>query len=329
MNQLIASFPEQLKEAMEIGKKANIKQHDKEIRNVVVSGLGGSGIGGSLVAAICADQLKVPFIVNKGYTCPEFIDEHSLVIISSYSGNTEETLNVLKEVLKKNAKMVCVSSGGKVIEQAHTHQKDFIQIPGGKPPRACLGYSFVQQLYILKALNLINGDFEQQLLDGIHLLEQEKSFIHTEAGNLANHLNGKIPVLYIEDRMEAIAIRWRQQINENSKMLSWHHVVPEMNHNELVGWRNENQDLAVIFLRNSDDFNRNKQRMDLNMKLMHQYTSSVFEVFSKGSSFIEKALFLINVGDWLSVYLASNSEMDAVEVKVIDKLKSSLAEMEW
>ena len=329
MQQLVADFTNQLREAIEIGESSNINNHSAEIKNVVISGLGGSGIGADLVGAICADQLKVPFNVNKGYFAPKYIDPSSLVLISSYSGNTEETLNVLEEVKDSGAKVCAVSSNGKVIEVSKERSFDHIQIPGGKPPRACLGYSFVQQLYVLNSLGLINDSFKSDLKKAIELLDAESDNIKAEAMKLSNNLNGKIPVLYVEDRMEAVAVRWRQQINENSKMLCWHHVVPEMNHNELVGWRIVNHDLAVVFLRNNDDFSRNQQRMELNKEVMKDYTPHIFDVFSKGESMLEKALYLIHLGDWLSVYLASELNMDAVEVKVIDKLKSSLASMEW
>jgi glucose/mannose-6-phosphate isomerase len=124
--------------------------------------------------------------------------------------------------------------------------------------------------------------------------------------------------------MEPVAIRWRQQINENSKELSWHHVIPEMNHNELVGWRNQEDDLYVIFLRNENDYERIQQRMDINKGIISKYAKAV-EIYSKGVSHVEKALYFIHLGDWISYYIAAEKDIDAVEVKVIDYLKSELA----
>ena len=127
--------------------------------------------------------------------------------------------------------------------------------------------------------------------------------------------------------MEAVAVRWRQQINENAKMLCWHHVIPEMNHNELVGWRDQRPDVAVIWLRNRDDFNRTSVRTDINKDIVEHYTHTSIELWSKGKSLIEKAFYLVHLGDWTSVYLAELRNVDPVEIKVIEFLKGELAKV--
>jgi glucose/mannose-6-phosphate isomerase len=127
--------------------------------------------------------------------------------------------------------------------------------------------------------------------------------------------------------MEPVAVRLRQQINENSKALCWHHVVPEMNHNELVGWTEKNENLAVLYLRNDDDYSRNVVRMDINKKIIGQYAGDIIEVYSKGESLAEKALYLVHLGDWISWYLAELRGVDALEVNVIDFLKGELAKV--
>ena len=133
-----------------------------------------------------------------------------------------------------------------------------------------------------------------------------------------------MPVMYTTDRAESIGVRWRQQINENSKMLCWHHVLPEMNHNELVGWKSKHEDLAVIFLRNRDDLKRNQVRMDITKQIVGQYASTVIEIYSKGQSLTEKLMYMVHLGDWVSWHLAQLNNVDASEIMVIDQLKKEL-----
>jgi glucose/mannose-6-phosphate isomerase len=137
-------------------------------------------------------------------------------------------------------------------------------------------------------------------------------------------LHKKIPVIYCLGATEGVAIRFRQQINENSKMLCWHHVIPEMNHNELVGWTEKNEDLAVCVLRTSFDYERNLKRLDINKTVISRFTSTVFEIMGQGSTPLVQALYLIHLTDWISCYIADLKNIDPVEVKIIDYLKSEL-----
>ncbi len=326
MDKLIAGFPAQLQEAMEIGEQASLTAPDKEIRNILVTGLGGSGIGGNMTSEFLAEELKVPFLVNKDYFMPNYVDEHTLVIASSYSGNTEETLQAFGEALKKGAKIVCVSSGGKMIEIAKEHGLDYILVPGGNPPRASLGYSVVQQLYILNKLGLVSDAFKSDLKDAIARLKNSLKPLQLEARDVAEQLNNKVPIIYTTTPIASIGVRFKQQINENSKMLCWEHTIPEMNHNELVGWRNKLAPWAVVILRNATDFDRNKQRIEINKGLFSQYTDTIIEIDSEGDSHIERAFYHIHLTDWISYYLSELQQVDAVEVKVIDHLKGALAD---
>lgn len=324
MDNLIASFTKQMSEAIEIGKNIKLTPRHKEIRNVVVAGVGGSGIGANLVAELIAEKMQLPFVVCKDYFLPEFVDEHTLLIASSYSGNTEETLHALEEGIRRNSKIVCVSSGGSMEIIAKKAGLDFVSIPGGKPPRACLAYSFVQQLFILYTVNLIDDGFVVGIEEAIHLLDKEEKRIMKQARSISKKLNKKMAIIYSAANMEAVAMRWRQQLNENSKVLCWHHVIPEMNHNELVGWRTPGK-YAVIMLRNDTDYSRIQQRMNIAKNIISQYTPNILEIYSKGDSFIEKSLYLIHLGDWVSYFLSERRKVDPVEVNVIEYLKAELA----
>ena len=177
MIELVDRFPAQLKEALNIGQKANITKHSTAIRNVFVAGIGGSGIGANFTQDFTVAELKVPFLVGKGYEIPQFINKNTLAIVSSYSGNTEETLSAFDLLLQTGAKIVCIASGGKVIAKAKELGLDYIQLPSGWPsPRACVGFSFIQQLFILNKLKLISNKTIKQIEGAIKLLEKEKEY---------------------------------------------------------------------------------------------------------------------------------------------------------
>ena len=328
MDQLIARFPDQLREALEIGKAAKINTHTSDIHNIYVAGMGGSGIGANFVQKFVANEIKIPFTIGKGYTIPASVTKNTLAICSSYSGNTEETLASYELISKTGAKVVIISSGGKFIDIAKEKGYDYIQLPGGWPsPRACLGFSLVQQLFVLKKLGLIGSSCITNVESSISVIEDNLSEIKSEAKNVAERLNNKIPIIYCTDRIEAVAVRLRQQINENSKMLCWHHAIPEMNHNELVGWRNKSDKWAVLYLRNDDDLKRNATRIDINKEIISKYADTIIEVYSKGSNLIERAMYLVHLGDWVSFYLSEHNGVDSIEIDVIDFLKGSLAKL--
>ncbi|MEP7194997.1 MAG: bifunctional phosphoglucose/phosphomannose isomerase [Saprospiraceae bacterium] len=325
MLEMVKRFPDQLREAMKIGANANIRKSIEKAGLVYVTGMGGSGIGADFVSSFIKSSCSIPYLVNKDYEAPAYIQESSIVIASSYSGNTEETIANVKSCIASGAKIICVASGGKIIELARENNLDYVLLPEGwSSPRACLGYSLVVQLYILYKLGLITDKFEKELVDAISLLKTESQSIQEKARHLASNLFNKMNIIYSTNRIEPVAVRFRQQINENAKNLCWHHVIPEMNHNELVGWRAHIPSANVIFLRNSDDSTKNQHRIELTKEIVSHYAGSCIEVYSRGSSLIEKSLYLVHLLDYTSVFLAELNKVDPVEVKVIDFLKSEL-----
>lgn len=328
MHELVERFTAQLAEALEIGRNANINKPKGTIRNVYVSGLGGSGIGGNFAQEFVRHEAKVPIVVGKSYDIPNWVGKNTLAIASSYSGNTEETLTAFDAMLKTGAKIVCVASGGKLIELAKQHGLDYIQVPNNWPsPRACVGYSVVMQLAILNKMRLISNKTLKQVESSISLLNKESEDIKKRATKVAAQLYGKIPVIYTTDRMESVAVRFRQQVNENAKMLCWHHVIPEMNHNELVGWRLPYDNVAVVYFRNKDDYQRNATRIDINKTIIKEYTNTIIDLNSKGRNLVERSMYFVHLGDWISCYLSDLREVDSIEVKAIDFLKGELAKV--
>lgn len=324
MKELVQNFTQQLRDAKKIADKAVVSQNIN-IKNIIVSGLGGSGIGGTILSELIADSCTVPVLINKDYFLPAFVNEETLVIISSYSGNTEETLNAMQQAIAKKAQIACVTSGGKILELARHHQLDFIEIPGGMPPRSCIGYSLLQLIKICVAKGFADKSLFDNLEKAIELLDRENGEIKTEAALIAKKIYNKFPLLYSVGNCEGVVVRFRQQINENGKILCGHHAFPEMNHNELVGWTTKNENLVVIAFHTTFDYARTTKRYEVCKPLFEKYSSGVIDITAKGQSKLEQFLYLINIGDWISCYIADLRGIDPVEVKVIDHLKAELA----
>ncbi len=324
MKNLVQNFTSQLKEAKQIADRAIVSQA-QNVLNIVVTGLGGSGIGGTILQELISDTCPVPITINKDYFLPAFVNKNTLVIISSYSGNTEETLSAMQQAIAKKAQVACVTSGGKVLQLAKQHQFDFIEIPGGNPPRSCIGYSLIQLIQILVTKGFAPATLLTDIEKSIALLENQNEIIKIEAHTIAQKLTNKLAVIYSLGTCEGVAVRFRQQINENSKQLCWHHTFPEMNHNELVGWTNKNDNLVVVTFHTSFDFDRTKKRYQVCKPIFEKYSNTVIDITAKGNSKLEQFLYLINIGDWISCYIADSRGIDPVEVNVIDYLKAELA----
>ena len=327
MNNYINDFTNHLTDAMEIGDTSNLKISEKKFNNILICGLGGSGIGGTIINDIVSPKANIPILATKDYSMPNFVDENTLVIASSYSGNTEETIYALEKCQSRNAEVCIITSGGKLKLIAEENNYNHILIPGGHPPRAMFGYAFTELFYVLNHYGIIDNLFKSDFTNSISLLNSEKEDIQDKAMELAKKMYQQTPVIYVAKGFEGVAVRFRQQINENSKMLCWHHVVPEMNHNELLGWRTNINDLAVVYFRNKSDFDRNQIRMDINRKVISKFTNNITEVWSKGDSQIENTLYHINLGDWVSWYLSEMNNVDAIEIDVINFLKAELSKV--
>ena len=327
MNDYINDFTNHLTDALLIGESSLQKKTNKSFSNILICGLGGSGIGGTIVKDLISKDVSIPIETSKGYDIPGFVNENTLVIACSYSGNTEETLSALNKCLEKNAEVAIVCSGGKLKDLALEKDLNHIIIPGGHPPRAMFGYGFTQLFFVLNNYGIINDSFKVDFKKAISLINSEQQNITTKALAVAKKVQNTIPIIYVASGFEGVAVRFRQQLNENSKMLGWHNVIPEMNHNELLGWRTNVENTSVIYLRNESDYYRNKKRIEINKSVIEKYTSNISEIWSLGGSPIERSLYLINVGDWISWYLSELNDVDAIEIDVINYLKNSLSDL--
>lgn len=327
MKELIETFPNQIRDALAIFRSTTLKPASGEIRNVLITGLGGSGIGGTIASEICNRHAGIPVNVSKDYFIPAYVDKHTLVIISSYSGNTEETLSAMRQAMDTRAKIIAICSGGQVAEIAHQNNYDLLLIPSGNPPRACLAYSLTLLLGVLDFFGVAKNTIGEAEL-AADLLDQNRDAIVTEAEAIARTLSFSTPVLVTGAGYEGVAIRFRQQLNENAKMLCWHAVVPEMNHNELVGWADKQPKLAAIFMRNSDEFYRNSKRFEITRSVIFEKAGKTIDLHSKGQSYIQRIYYWIFLGDWISWFASVERGQDSMEIKVIDRLKNELQDLE-
>jgi len=333
MQDLILGFPEQLETALQICKTTPIAVDGTRIKNICVMGMGGSAIGGDLVRCFLYKSLKVPMLVNRFYEAPGFIDNGSLVLISSYSGNTEETISAYRDALAKGAQVVCTSSGGEVSRLANENQHTLFKIPGGAPPRSALGLLTVPIIYTLHASGFIDDPTAavQEVIAVTRLLRDELNADITDnpAKQIAEKLLGKIPLIYSAVLpMEAAAMRWKGQLSENSKVMAFCNVFPELNHNEIVGWgplQKISQLLQVIYLRDRDDHDRVDRRMEITRSVIEKHTGNVIQIASRGDSLLARMFSLIYFGDLVSLYLAALNKVNPTSIDNIDYLKTELA----
>ncbi|MDZ7291075.1 MAG: bifunctional phosphoglucose/phosphomannose isomerase [candidate division KSB1 bacterium] len=337
----VLGMPGHFIDAIRRAKSVPLDLKINRIKNIVVAGMGGSAIGGEIVKCLTYNQLPVPLSVCRSYYLPKFVDPGTLVLISSYSGNTEETLAAFEQALQRKAQIVCITSGGKVARLAEANNLPQFTLPSGFPPRSALVHLIVPLLYILNAVHFI-PDPQTGLNETVALLEELGQRYHpknTNARNLARELafvlSAKVPIIYATEIYEAIAWRWKEQFCENSKVLAWHNVFPELNHNELVGWglrREWDQRFQVIYLRDphastTEIHPRVQARMDLTRGLIEQTSVPVIEVTSEGKSLLARFFSLIFLGDLVSVYLAVLNDVDPTPVEKINYLKSQMAKV--
>ena len=328
MQNLITAFPHNITSALEYVSKLALKKTAKEINNLVFIGMGGSGIGAKIVSEWIQNEISIPIQILQDYTIPKYVDEHTLVIACSYSGNTEETLISASLAKDAGANIIGISSGGKLKDFCTDNNYYCLIIPGGNPPRTAIAYSIIYIAYILENNGLIDSKIVEQLKNSKSLILDNISKIKEDAEKLALFLKDKVGIFYSTTEYEPFLIRARQQFNENSKLLCWHHVIPEMNHNELVGWGGGNDGFAPVFFDTKDMNIQNKTRFSLTINEVKKYTSNLLVIDALGSNKVEKTFYLIHLVDWASLYLANLKPVDPMEIKCIDFLKTELAKVE-
>ena len=345
---LVRKFPEQCRDATKIRWQYGPGHTDRtDIRQVVVTGLGGSAIGGDFARSLMEAFGTVPLLVNRDYVLPHWVGPHTLVLAGSYSGNTEETLAAYRAAQNVNAKIAVLSSGGKLTELAREDGHPIATVPGGQPPRSATGYMFFPALRFLISRHLLENkadkddlDFEfdiEETLDRLTKMEAELGpDVPTEsnpAKKLAAALCGKIPVIYGSQGWRGVvATRWKGQFNENAKVAAFANVLPEQNHNEILAWtqaQKQAQNWAAIFLRESDEAKtmpRIARRVEVTKELLGPNVEA-HEVVSQGDSLLERMFSLIYFADFVTVYLAYLYGICPTDITAIDHLKTEMGKI--
>jgi glucose/mannose-6-phosphate isomerase len=336
MMQHIASMGEHIRESIQLTNAAlNSVTLPSAIDNIVLAGMGGSAIGGDFVRGFLAQKLRLPFVVSRSYDLPTFANERTLVIASSYSGNTEETLSQFDEAVKRGCQIVTLTTGGALAERARKQNFPILPLREGMMPRAAFAYSFVPVLLLLQKLGITNGE-EGGLQEAALHLDQlalgygiENLTESNTAFALASQLFHKLPVVYAAADHEAVALRWRGQMQENAKHLAFSNVLPEMNHNELESWAHPADLLqhffALILRSEADEHPRVTARFNALKEILSGKQVSIVELHAEGETRLERMLSLISLADWTSLYLALLTGTDPTPIPIMDNLKKRLS----
>jgi glucose/mannose-6-phosphate isomerase len=329
MKKLIEGFTRQLGDALRIGQAVDLVRPGSDIRNILITGMGGSGIGANLVESLTFGRVPIPITVSKGYNIPQFVSPHTLFIACSFSGDTEETLAAIQKAMLKRAHIICITSGGRMLELAKEYNLFYIQIPAApKTPRALIGYMMISLLYALYHTNLIGAAFIKETENAIESLDRSEKAIQTEAEIIAKKLKGKLPVIYCDGRLHPMATRFQNQLNENAKQLAHVNTFPEMTHNELEGWRFPESilpQIQVIYLYSDHDHERVEKRMEICREVFEKKSNPIIDIVAEGASLLEQYYYLIHLTDWISYFLAKENAIDPDMVDNIDFLKVELA----
>jgi glucose/mannose-6-phosphate isomerase len=330
---LIDKLPDMMEEGWVKSESLDIPKFGK-INNLVISGMGGSAISGDIVSLVLRNKADFPVFVNRNYGCPKFVGANTLFIAASYSGNTEETLSAFKEAVQRGARIISVSSGGELGELSKKNGVPVIEIPKGLPPRAALGYLLSSILGLLYKAGA--GTFKADLNETQRALRQLSRKYgascvsrENEAKQMAVRLYGKTPVILAsEGTSYAAGLRWKTQLNENSKMTAILSVFPELDHNDLVNFsflKKGEHSFSFVILRDDRDPERMKRRIEVTKSLISGNVGGIAEVWSSGQSVLERTMSLISYGDYLSVYLSVLAGIDPTPVEIIDRLKKELS----
>lgn len=337
MMKVLLEFPEQVREACKIGE--NIKDIDKTKSNkILILGMGGSAIGGDLLRNFLSNLVgakHLQIIINRDYSVPEFIDNDWLVIVSSYSGNTEETISAFRQVSDLTNNIVGITTGGKLEKLLLTNNFPIIKLPTGLQPRAAIGYSFFPMLYLL----ILNGSIKNEGVDEIaksinnlisHLDVKSQIYsIESEeniAFEIAKNVFENIPIIYSSSIYEIVNLRWRGQFQENSNIPAFGSTLPEMNHNEINCLDSKLlENFCFILIKDQSEQERIEKRFEFLLNTF-KTNKQKYAVITPESKFtLTKYFELIYLGDWISFWVAVLRGEDPTEIKNIMNLKEYMA----
>lgn len=334
----ISELPQQCRAAWRLTQGLELPPAYGAVRHVVILGMGGSAIGGTLLRGLVAGECALPITVVRDYTLPAFVHgPETLTIGCSYSGNTEETLSAFGEALEQGTLPVVVTTGGKLAALAQEKGIPLLRFDYQSQPRAALGYSFVLLLGICWRLGLLR-DYSADLEEAIRVMEEWQAEVGPDvptacntAKVLAGQIVGRLPVVYGAGFLAAVANRWKTQFNENGKHWAFFEALPELNHNAVVGFgipRTVREQTIVLMLRSSLDYPRVQVRWEVTRELLLREGVVAETLQGRGESRLAQMLSLIHFGDYVSFYLAMLNGVAPTPVETIAFLKQRLAEAE-
>jgi len=328
-------FPEQCKRAWEKVLKFDLPREYAQIDKVIILGMGGSAIGGEMVRRLALAESEAPVWVYRDYGLPPFVDEDTLVIASSYSGNTEETLSAFTESLKTPAKKLVLTTGGKLKHLAEKEGIPIFAIDYQAPPRAAFSHSFIPLVGIFQKLSLLRDKSEnlQEALQVLNKLSGElvetSLLVSNSAKQLATKLWGHVAIIYGAEILSEVAQRWKGQLNETGKTWAFFELFPELNHNAVVGYEfpsGAKERIFVVLLRSRLLHPRNLIRYEATAKLLAKAGITYEFVEASGESALAQVISLVFWGDYLSFYLAILNRIDPTPVDSINFVKKYLAQ---
>lgn len=330
----VVSFPAQMEDAWNIGRGFGSSVKPGDYKQIVVCGMGGSAIGGDMLRSFFGNRLKAPLLSCRDYQVPACVGGDAFVVISSYSGNTGETLSAYNSVRDRGATIIAVSSGGKLEELCRADGVAFCKIPPGMPPRSAIAYSFFPVINILRAAGLAEFDDTEfaEALEAVKALCAEcgPESENNRAFDLARKLEGKIPFVYSDPGLlEAVARRWACQLNENSKSLAHFASYPELNHNKIVGGKTLKSVMVgvrVISLEDGEDHQTTKAQTEIGLGIVEPLAGGVERINPGGGGRLARILTTMLLGDFTGVYLAYPYGVNPTPVEKIDYLKQRLSE---
>ena len=314
------TFPDQCIEAVYFAAK--FKPKKRKIEKIVACGMGGSGVGAAILRNLLKDELKVSFEVFNSYRLPAYVDQKTLFFCISFSGNTEESLACYKQAKKKKAYVVSIATGGKLAKMS---KSSLILMPNGSPqPRMGLAYLLLPMLIALEKLKLVKKK-NHELNEAVFLLKKEQGHIEEKAKELALKIKGKLPIIYAPEELQAIAYRFRTDLNENAKQLALSNFLPEQNHNEISAFLGiERKNCEILLLRHENEYKRISKRFKVLKKLMGK-KFNITEISLKGKSLIAATFYALQLAAMTSYYLALLNKQDPEKILLIGILKKELA----
>ncbi|HEY32746.1 MAG TPA: bifunctional phosphoglucose/phosphomannose isomerase [Dehalococcoidia bacterium] len=331
----IHEVPWQCQQAWQMAKDFTLPKEYSDINKVLIIGMGGSAIGGDLVSSLAVPESKLPIIVNRGYELPAFVDDKTLVIASSYSGNTEETLSAFNQALETGAKKLAITTGGKLKSIADENGIPVLTFTYRSQPRAALAFSFLPILCFMQKLGVV-GDKSADVDEALAVLQklsikidETRPASKNPARKLAERLHGHLTVIYGAGLLSEVARRWKTQLNENSKAWAFHEVFPELNHNAVVGYQfppELAEKIVVVLLRSPLLAQPIQRRYEVTCELLKRAGVQYEFVDGEGTSHLSQMLSLVLFGDYVSYYLAILYRVDPSPVEAINYLKEQLAQ---